>query len=133
MSGPVGVVAGVDGKVVADAIAPPIAVLRFLNATVIVVVVEVDVGFVDFKEQPVIKVGMPLCRTKICIDMRLDVEGLAIELAVVVNIGIVLACKVVADPVFVVKFYIAQNAVIQEIEFRGYGACHLFARGPVKG
>ena len=107
MSGPVSVVAGVDGKVVTDAVAPTVGVFGLFDAAVIVVVVEVDVCVIEFKEQPVLKVGVPLLCSKVCIDVRLDVERLAIELAVVVDIGIILACEVIADPVFVVNIHVS--------------------------
>ena len=71
------------------------------------VVVELDVCMIKFKEKPVIKVGNPLFCAEVCLDESLGVKCLSVELVVVVDIGVVLTSKVVTDPVLVMEFQTA--------------------------
>ena len=107
VSCPVGIVAGVERKMIADAVSPAVCVLGLLDVAVVMVVAEINTRVVYFNIRTVLECGEPLLCTEVRFDESLDVKSFAVELVEVVVVGIVACSKEIADPVLVVEVYVS--------------------------
>ena len=106
---PVGVVAGVERKVVAYAVAPAVRILGLFDVSV--VCLEFDARVVDFDIGAVFECREPLACAEVRFDESLYVKRLSVEFAEFVVVGIVACTEVVADPVFIVDVDVGCEAV----------------------
>ena len=131
VSRPVGVVAGVQRKMVSDAVAPAVCFFRLFDFSVIVVRFEINACIIYFEVRAVHEVREPFLCSEVRLDKRLEIECLSVEFTEIVVVRGVACAEVVADPVFVVEIDVGGDAVVQKIKLRGDGSCQLLSRSSI--